>query len=176
MASRRPSARSIEIVRGAYRLEPEDSETVVARKLDEGLKGLGLRFPGKISALLLNMLGLKAPEGALASPGRRSIGLRTRELLQTLVQARGRLTPLILVFEDLHWLDSASEDLLAKTVAMDKLRLLILHTRRPEYDPPWAGRSRAWRAYRWSRYRLGKLRRSLRRGSASTHCPRRWQS
>ena len=73
------------------------------------------------------------------------IGLRTRELLQTLVQARSRLTPLILVFEDLHWLDSASEDLLAKTVAMEELRLLILHTRRPEYDPPWAGQPRVTR-------------------------------
>ena len=73
------------------------------------------------------------------------IGLRTRELLQTLVQARSRLTPLILVFEDLHWLDSASEDLLAKTVAMEELRLLILHTRRPEYDPPWARQPRVAR-------------------------------
>ena len=134
----------IEIVRGAYRLEPEDSETVVARKLDEGLQGLGLRSPENL-ALLLNMLGLKAPEGALASLDGVLIGLRTRELLQTLVQARSRLTPLILVFEDLHWLDSASEDLLAKTVAMDELRLLILHTRRPEYDPPWAGQPRVAR-------------------------------
>ena len=134
----------IEIVRGAYRLEPGDSETVVARKLDEGLQGLGLRSPENL-ALLLNMLGLKAPEGALASLDGVLIGLRTRELLQTLVQARSRLTPLILVFEDLHWLDSASEDLLAKTVAMDELRLLILHTRRPEYDPPWAGQPRVAR-------------------------------
>ena len=134
----------IEIVRGAFRLGPRDSETVVARKLDEGLQGLGLRSPENL-ALLLNMLGLKASEGALAGLDGVLIGLRTRELLQTLVQARSRLTPLILVFEDLHWLDSASEDLLAKTVAMDELRLLILHTRRPEYDPPWAGQPRVAR-------------------------------
>ncbi len=134
----------IEIVRGAFRLGPGDSEAVVARKLDEGLQGLGLRSPENL-ALLLNMLGLKAPEGALAGLDGVLIGLRTRELLQTLVQARSRVTPLILVFEDLHWLDSASEDLLAKTVAMEELRLLILHTRRPEYDPPWAGQPRVSR-------------------------------
>ena len=57
----------IEIVRGAYRLGPEDLETVVARKLGERVsKRLGLRSPENL-ALLLNMLGLKAPEGALAS-------------------------------------------------------------------------------------------------------------
>jgi class 3 adenylate cyclase len=134
----------IDIVRGAFRLGPGDSEAVVARKLDEGLQGLGLRSPENL-ALLLNVLGLNAPEGALAGLDGVLIGLRTRELLQTLVQVRSRLTPLILVFEDLHWLDSASEDLLAKTVAMEEFRLLILHTRRPEYDPPWAGQPRVAR-------------------------------
>ncbi|HZZ21897.1 MAG TPA: AAA family ATPase [Roseiarcus sp.] len=134
----------IEIVRGAFGLGPGDSEAAIARKLEEGLQGLGLRSSENL-ALLLNMLGLKAPEGALAGLDGVLIGLRTREMLQTLVQARSRLRPLILVFEDLHWLDSASEDLLAKTVAVEELRLLILHTRRPEYDPPWAAEPRVAR-------------------------------
>ena len=99
--------------------------------------------PKRISGLLLNLLGLKPPEGALEGLDGVLIGLRTRELLQRLTLARGRLTPMILVFEDLHWLDSASEDLLAKIVAIDEpLQLMILHTRRPEYSPPWAGRPR----------------------------------
>jgi hypothetical protein len=53
----------IEIVRGAFRLGPRDSEAVVAGKLNEGLQGLGLRSPENLS-LLLNMLGLEAA-GAL---------------------------------------------------------------------------------------------------------------
>lgn len=45
---------------------------------------------------------------------------------------------MIMVLEDLHWSDSASEDLLAKIVSINEpLQLLILHTRRPEYHPPW---------------------------------------
>ena len=48
------------------------------------------------------------------------------------------MTPMIMVLEDLHWSDSASEDLLAKIVSIDDpVQLLILHTRRPEYHPPW---------------------------------------
>jgi predicted ATPase/class 3 adenylate cyclase len=130
----------IEIVRGAFRLSPSDGEAAVARKLDEGLQGLGLCNTENLG-LLLNLLGLSPPEGALKGLDGVLIGLRTRELLQRLAQARSRLTPLILVFEDLHWLDSASEDLLAKVVASDgPLQLLILHTRRREYSPPWTGR------------------------------------
>ena len=68
------------------------------------------------------------------------IGLRTRDLLQHFVRARCRLSPTVIVFEDLHWLDSASEDTLAKITAIEEpLQLLILHTRRMEYNPPWLG-------------------------------------
>jgi class 3 adenylate cyclase len=135
----------IEIVRGAFRLWPSDSDAIVARKLDEGLQGLGLSSQENLG-LLLNLLGLKPPEGALEGLDGVLIGLRTRELMQRLTQARSRLTPMILVFEDLHWLDSASEDLLATIVAIDEpLQLLILYTRRPEYSPPWAGRPRVTR-------------------------------
>ena len=60
------------------------------------------------------------------------IGLRTRDLLLQLVRAGCRLTRMVIVFEDLHWLDSASEDILAKIIAIEEpLQLLILHTRRP---------------------------------------------
>ena len=135
----------IEIVRGAFRLSPSDSEAVVARKLEEGLEGLGLPSQENLG-LLLNLLGLEPPEGALEGLDGVLIGLRTRELLQRLAQARSRLTPLILVFEDLHWLDTASEELLAKIVAIEEpLRLLVLHTRRPEYAPPWVAEPRVTR-------------------------------
>jgi class 3 adenylate cyclase len=130
----------IEIMRGEFRLSPGDSEAVVARNLEEGLEGLGLPSQENLG-LLFNLLGLKPADGALEGLDGVLIGLRMRELLQRLVQARSRLTPMIVVFEDLHWLDSASEDLLVKIVAIDEaLRLLILHTRRPEYFPPWADR------------------------------------
>ena len=70
------------------------------------------------------------------------IGLRTRELLQQLLEARCRLSPVVMVIEDLHWIDSASEELLGKIIDSEaKLRLLLLTTRRPEYAPPWLARA-----------------------------------
>jgi predicted ATPase len=49
-----------------------------------------------------------------------------------------------MVIEDLHWIDCASEELLAKIVASEaKLRLLLLMTRRPEYSPSWLDRTLA---------------------------------
>ena len=74
------------------------------------------------------------------------MGLRTRDLLARIVRARSRQAPLILVLEDIHWLDSASEALLGNLITIDDpLPLLILHTRRPAYAPPWAGSVRVTR-------------------------------
>jgi tetratricopeptide (TPR) repeat protein len=69
------------------------------------------------------------------------IGLRTRELLQQLVEARCKVSPVLMLIEDLHWTDSASEELLGKIVdGESKLRLLLIHTHRPEYVVRWLNR------------------------------------
>lgn len=66
------------------------------------------------------------------------IGLRTRHLLQQLLEARCGLSPVVLLIEDIHWIDSVSDEVLGKIVSGEaKLRLLLLHTRRPEYVPTW---------------------------------------
>src|SRR6516164_5814725 len=88
------------------------------------------------------VLGLKVPDDALAGLDGLLIGLRTRELLQQLLKARCRLSPVVMLIEDLHWIDSASEELLGKTIDREaKLRLLLVTTRRPEYSPPWLDRA-----------------------------------
>ena len=118
-----------------------EAEKEIAQKLEMGLTALGLHSVRNLG-LLLHLLGLKVPDGALAGLDGLLIGLRTRELLQQLLEARCRLSPVVMVIEDLHWIDSVSEELLGKIVDSEaKLRLLLLTTRRPEYAPPWLDRA-----------------------------------
>jgi class 3 adenylate cyclase len=127
----------IEVVRGAFRISAGEAENDIAQKLEMGLTTLGLHSNRNLG-LLLNLLGLKVPDDALKGLDGVLIGLRTRELLQQLLEARCGLSPVVMLVEDLHWIDSASEELLHKIVDSDaKLRLLLLMTRRPEYSPPW---------------------------------------
>ena len=131
----------IEVVRGSFRVSAGEAEKDIAQKLEMGLTALGLHSNRNLG-LLLHLLGLKVPDDALAGLDGVLIGLRTRELLQQLLEARCRLSPVVMVIEDLHWIDSASEELLGKIVDSEaKLRLLLLTTRRPEYSPPWLDRS-----------------------------------
>ena len=127
----------IEVVRGSFRVSAGEAEKDVAQKLEMGLTSLGLHSARNVG-LLLHLLGLKVPEGALTGLDGVLIGLRTRELLQQLVEARCRLSPVMMVIEDLHWVDSVSEEVLCKIVDSEaKLRLLLLTTHRMEYAPPW---------------------------------------
>src|SRR5271154_4437995 len=130
----------IEVVRGSFRVSVGEPENNVAQKLDMGLTTLGLHSSRNLG-LFLHLLGLTVPDGALTGLDGVLIGLRTRELLQQLLEARCRLSPVVMVIEDLHWIDSASVELLGKIVDGDaKLHLLLLTTRRPEYAPPWLDR------------------------------------
>jgi len=127
----------IEVVRGWFRISAGEAEKDVAHKLEIGLTTLGLSST-RNRGLLLNLLGLEARDGALIGLDGLLIGLRTRELLQQLLEARCRLSPVVMILEDLHWIDSASEELVRKIVNSEvKLRLLLLISRRPDYMPPW---------------------------------------
>ena len=131
----------IEVVRGSFRISAGEAEKDIAQKLEMGLTALGLHSQRNVG-LLLHLLGLKVPDDALTGLDGLLIGLRTRELLQQLLEARCRLSPVVMVIEDLHWIDSVSEELLGKIIDSEaKLRLLLLTTRRPEYAPPWLDRA-----------------------------------
>jgi class 3 adenylate cyclase len=112
----------IEVVRGSFRIRAGESEKEIAQRLESGLSDLGLQSIRNLG-LLLHLLGLSVPDGALSGLDGVLIGLRVRELLQQLLEARCKLSPVIMIIEDLHWIDSASEELLGKIVdSKTKLR------------------------------------------------------
>jgi class 3 adenylate cyclase len=131
----------IEVVRGSFQISISEAEKEVAEKLELGLTTLDLHSVRNLG-LLLHLLGLRGSDDALVGLDGVLIGLRTRELLQQLLEARCRLSPVVMVIEDLHWIDSVSEEVLGKIVdSKANLRLLLLNTRRPEYVPVWVART-----------------------------------
>jgi predicted ATPase len=63
------------------------------------------------------------------------------EALTAQIDALSRSNPLVMIFEDVHWIDPTSLEVLGRTV--DRLRtlgVLLIITHRPEFEPPWIGR------------------------------------
>jgi class 3 adenylate cyclase len=129
----------LEVVRGAFRIRPEDDPAEITRKLDAGLRGLELHTTENLG-LLLNLLGLEPPEASLAGLDGVLIGLRTRDLLPALLKARRGASTVVVLLEDIHWVDRASEEMVGKLIeAGEQPNLLVIHTARPEYLPRWRG-------------------------------------
>src|SRR5262249_2736354 len=52
-----------------------------------------------------------------------------------------RQHPLLMIFEDAHWTDPTSLETFDRTVdRLRELRVLLVVTSRPEFEPPWIGR------------------------------------
>jgi class 3 adenylate cyclase/predicted ATPase len=64
------------------------------------------------------------------------------EALLNLLEGEARHYPVLMVFEDAHWIDPTSRELLDLTVdRVRRLPVLLAITFRPEFQPPWAGRA-----------------------------------
>jgi class 3 adenylate cyclase/tetratricopeptide (TPR) repeat protein len=112
-------------------------------KLDklEALLGDGAE-PGDLS-LIAEMLSLSGGERFPPldlSPQRKKE--RTLAALLRQLQAVARRQPVLMTFEDLHWIDPTSREVLDLTVErITTLPVLLLATYRPEFQPPWVGGS-----------------------------------
>jgi class 3 adenylate cyclase/predicted ATPase len=97
---------------------------------------------GRDAALFAEMLSLpndgRYPVLELASDQRRQ---RTLEALMAQVARLTSRQPVLMLFEDAHWIDPTSLDVLGRVVSqIEGLRVLLIVTFRPEFDPPWIGR------------------------------------
>ena len=93
------------------------------------------------AALFAEMLSLpndgRYPALELAPQQRRQ---RTLEALVSQVVALSRQNPLLMIFEDAHWTDPTSLELFSRIVdKIPTLRVLLIVTFRPEFEPPWIG-------------------------------------
>ena len=67
---------------------------------------------------------------------------RTMDALITWIDALARAGPVLMIFEDAHWIDPTSLEALGRVVdRIAALPVLLIVTSRPEFGPPWPGRS-----------------------------------
>jgi class 3 adenylate cyclase/predicted ATPase len=97
--------------------------------------------PDEDVALLADLLSLPALECRPLpnlSPQRKKEG--TLEALIRQLEGLARQQPMVMVFEDAHWIDPTSRELLDLVVERVRgLPVLLIVTFRPEFQPPWIG-------------------------------------
>src|SRR6516165_8433405 len=113
----------------AARLEKLDALLGRAAPLDEDVAFIAdlLSLPASLRHPLPNL-----------SPQRKKE--RTLEALLHQLEGLARQQPVLMVFEDAHWVDPTSRELLDLTIErVRKLPVLLIVTFRPEFQPSWTG-------------------------------------
>jgi class 3 adenylate cyclase/tetratricopeptide (TPR) repeat protein len=127
----------VDLLKRYLHIEEGDEAHTVRAKVTEHLLTLDEALQDTIPALLalLDDLPPDSPFLTLDPPQWRQ---RTLAALKRVLLRESQVQPLLLVFEDLHWIDSETQALLNSLVeSLPTARILLLVNYRPEYQHGW---------------------------------------
>ena len=127
----------IELLKSYFRIEPHDDERQRRAKVTGQVLVLDRTLEDTLPYLFA-LLGIEEQPSPLQQMDPQIRRRRTFEALKKLFLRESLNQPLILIFEDLHWIDSETQgflDTLSEGVASAKILLLVNY--RPEYRHEW---------------------------------------
>ena len=131
----------IDLLRAYFRIDDDDDGRAVREKVTGKLLTLDENLRRAV-APLLTLLGAPGSDPAWESLGAAERRQRTLDAVKHVVLRESQLQPVVLVFEDLHWIDGETQALLDGLVeSLPTARVLLLVNYRPEYQHGWGGKS-----------------------------------
>jgi class 3 adenylate cyclase/tetratricopeptide (TPR) repeat protein len=131
----------LDLVRDACGIVAGDDLGAVAAKIARRLEALGV--DPDHGRYLHHALDVASGDEQLATLDPATRLRRTFDALRTLLVAEAA-QPLLVLVEDMHWIDKTSEEFLTELVdELPAVPVLLLTTYRPGYNPPWIGKSYA---------------------------------
>jgi class 3 adenylate cyclase/tetratricopeptide (TPR) repeat protein len=131
----------IDLLKGYFKIQDRDD----LREIREKVTGKLLTLDESLKPVLPALLALldvpvdDAPWKAL-DPGQRR--RRTLDAVRQLLLREAREQPLLVIFEDLHWIDGETQTLLDSLIeSLPAARLMLLVNYRPEYQHGWGGKT-----------------------------------
>lgn len=131
----------VELLRGYFQIESNDDTPNIRDKVSRKLAALDDALECTL-AVFLSLLDVPVedPDWAKLDPPQRR--QRTLAALKRLLLRQSQVQPLLLVFEDLHWIDSETQALLDSLVdSVPTAHLLLLVNYRPEYTHHWGSKT-----------------------------------
>jgi predicted ATPase len=131
----------LELLKRYVHVDDHDTPRTVRTRVTGHVLTLDEALQDTVPALLalLDMLPEDSPFLALEPPQRCQ---RTLEALKRVLLRESQVQPLLLVCEDLHWIDAETQALLdSLTESLPTARLLLLVNYRPEYQHGWGSKT-----------------------------------
>jgi predicted ATPase/class 3 adenylate cyclase len=131
----------IDLLKGYFKIQDRDDLREIREKVTGKVLTLDRALEPALPALLA-LLDVAADDASWQTldPGQRR--QRTLDAVKRLLLREAREQPLLLIFEDLHWIDSETQALLDSLVeSLGSTRVLVLVNYRPEYQHAWGGKT-----------------------------------
>ena len=131
----------LDLLKRYAHVEDRDDTRTIQAKVTGQVLTLDAALQETIPALLalLDVLLEDSPFRTLDPPQRRR---RTLDGLRRVLLRESQVQPVLLVFEDLHWIDAETQALLDSLVeSLPTARLLLLVNYRPEYQHGWGSKT-----------------------------------
>jgi class 3 adenylate cyclase/tetratricopeptide (TPR) repeat protein len=131
----------VDLLKRYFGIEDRDGPPTVREKLTGKLLTLDRALEGHLPALLsLLDVPIDDPQWSTLDPPQRR--RRTLDAVKRLLLRESQVQPLLVVVEDLQWIDSETQALLDELVeSLPDARLLLLVNYRPEYQHAWGNRT-----------------------------------
>jgi DNA-binding NtrC family response regulator/tetratricopeptide (TPR) repeat protein len=131
----------VDALRRAWDLDDQDDEAGACAKVDRAIAELGDEVAWTLP-FVRRVLGLAADDAAVAALDSATRRSETFRALKALVLQVAQRTPLVLVVEDLHWIDPASEECLVFLAdVVPTTRAVLICSYRPGHPHRFGDRS-----------------------------------
>ncbi|MBI3031118.1 MAG: AAA family ATPase [Candidatus Rokubacteria bacterium] len=131
----------IEMLKRNFRIVDGASEAEIVAKVDRGLTFLGGDAP-TVGPYLKYLLSVNPGDPAVAAMDPAQRRPRIFEALRQIALRGSQLRPIVMVIEDLHWIDPASEEYLKFLAdSLAGAAVLLILTYRPGYSQPFGDRT-----------------------------------
>jgi predicted ATPase len=127
----------IELLKNYFQIEPTDDKRTRRQKIIGQVLKLD-RSLEETLPYLFSLLGIEDPQSSLQQMDAQIRRQRTFEVLKKLFLRESLNQPLLLIFEDLHWIDSETQgflDVMGESIASTQVLLLVNY--RTEYRHEW---------------------------------------
>jgi class 3 adenylate cyclase/tetratricopeptide (TPR) repeat protein len=131
----------IELLKSYFEIADEDDDARRSEKIEAKARALD---PALAETLpyILSLLGIAGAGVSLAMMDARIRRRRTLEAVKRMIVRESLKQPLVVIFEDLHWIDAETQELLDLLVdSVASARILMLVNFRLEYRHAWGNRT-----------------------------------
>ncbi len=131
----------IDILKSNFEIQEGEGDQEIREKVKKGLRLIGVDEPSTLP-YLLELLSVKDSGIDQISMSPEAKKDRIIEAIKRIVIKGSEIRPLIIVFEDLHWIDKSSEDLVRRHLeSIPGSKVLLISTYRPEFVHTWGAKS-----------------------------------